>query len=852
MGFTNFYTRARSASALSVIRQKVAGINALSNDYAGLSQEELVQAFNALKSLSFEDRKIKAFAIVREACKRSLGMSQFDVQLIGGLVLLDGKVAEMATGEGKTLSIVAPAATIALDGKGVHVVTANSYLAERDAALMRPAYEYLGLTVAHIDDKQSIEQKQASYACDIVYGVGHEFGFDYLKDNSAKHPSLRTQRDLHAAIVDEVDSILIDEARVPLIISKRGHDYSAGFVMLDKAVSLLSADKHYNADLKEKNVSVTEDGYAFLEEELAKLGLIEPGCLYAPNNLMWVRRLHSAVKAHVLFKRDRDYVIEAGELVLVDVGSGRKMPGRRFDDGLHEALEAKEGLKILPGNLTVATVTYQNFFGLYSRIGGLTGTALTDAEEFADIYNMEVVVIPTNKPRKRVQLADTVFLTKAEKFHGAVAEVKEVSSKGQPVLVGCATIRDAEVLSSMLTNAGVIHNVLTAKHLEKEAHIIANAGVSGTVTVATNMAGRGTDIALGGEKPEKAHFEDDGSYEQAILAWRQDEQKVIELGGLHVLGTERNGIRRVDNQLAGRSGRQGNPGSVHFILSLEDELLKVFGRSGYLKVLRKGLRASGSALSGKQVSTMVSKAQQSFENLGFDARKQLMKFDGVLAEQRKIVYELRDSLFASGPDEMCENAIRGTVQSTCSQYLFEFCDPSEQVDELGKALESQFGLKLPLRDWADREELEADEIIERVVGAAKDLYLGQNLDTSYLSEVILTSIDDFWAEHLTVLDELKQAANLKAHSGKNPLYEFTKEGFQLFNEFVDSVNTLIAETLLNPSTRIAADAAAGEMAAAAAAFKLVADVYKDRWIHRNEACPCGSGSRYKRCHGKDV
>lgn len=852
MRFSNLYTRARSATTLASIRSEVSAINALKDEYTSLSKEELQAEFKKLRDVPASDRRVKAFAIVREACKRALGLSQFDVQLIGGLVLLGGKVAEMATGEGKTLTIVAPAATLALEGKGVHVVTANSYLAERDAKLMRPAYEYLGLSVAHISDKQNIPEKQAAYACDIVYGVGHEFGFDYLKDNSAKHPSQRTQRELYAAIVDEVDSILIDEARVPLIISKQGPDYSAGVIKLDKAVRLLSADKHYNADLKERNVSLTEEGYSFLEEELGKNGLVEQGTLYSPQNLMWVRRLHSAVKAHVLFKRDRDYVIEGGELVLVDTGSGRKMPGRRFDDGLHEALEAKEGLKILPGSMTVATVTYQNFFGLYPHIGGLTGTALTDAEEFVEIYNMEVVVVPTNRPRQRVHAPDTVYLTKADKFRGAVEEVKEVSAKGQPVLVGCATIRDAEVLSAMLSAAGVQHNVLTAKHLEREAHIIANAGVSGTVTVATNMAGRGTDIALGGEKPEKVDFENEADYERAYAAWKAEEARVIELGGLHVLGTERNGIRRVDNQLAGRSGRQGNPGSVHFVLSLEDELLKVFGQSGSLKLLRKGLSASGSALSGKQVSKMVTSAQQKYENQGFDARKQLMKFDGVLAEQRKIVYGIRDELFATGPDEICESSIANAVQAVCSRHLYEFCDPEEVVDELSKDLKTRFGLDLPLKDWAVEEELESEEIIERVLVAAKSHYLGQNLPAEYRSEIILTAVDDLWAEHLTVLDELKQAANLKAHSGKNPLYEFTKEGFQLFNEYVATVHESIADTLLNPLIRQQAVEDQEAKQAEIDAFKKVSAVYKERWIHRNEPCPCGSAQRYKHCHGKDI
>jgi len=852
MDISSIYTRARSARSLSKAHKTVAAVSQMEAQVQQLSDAELIQRFQALAARALKDRVVEGFALVREVSRRVLGLRQFDVQLIGGLTLMAGQLAEMRTGEGKTLTIAAPAAILALDGKGVHVVTANAYLAERDAELMRPLYEALGLSVAFVHDDQNTPDKKAAYDAHITYGVGHAFGFDYLRDNLARDRTEQVQRAFHAAIVDEIDSILIDEARVPLIISARAADVTEAVRAIDKAVAALQPVVHLEVNLKERQVTLTEAGYHAVEESLVQSGMLETtSSLYETRNLPLVRRIHSAAKAYGLFRRDRDYVIEGGELVLVDQGTGRKMHGRRFEDGLHEALEAKEGVEIQPGTMKRATITYQNFFGLYPLLGGLTGTALTEAEEFSEIYNLETVVIPTNRPIQRRMHLDVVYLTKSEKFKAAAQEVAQRQAKGQPVLVGCATIRDAEVMGRLLSDNGIAHEVLTAKYLEREAHIIGQAGRLGAVTVATNMAGRGTDILLGGEKPSRNDFADDTEFESAMSAWKQEREAVLAAGGLFVLGTERNGLRRVDNQLAGRSGRQGDPGEVQFFLSLEDELLRIFSKDGRLNVVRRMVEASGSALSGKHVAAMVTAAQKKVEGQGFDARRTLMKYDGVLADQRRAVYALREHLLDGGAVDHCRGVVTTAIEAWAGRWLDASMLPEQwDIGAAKKDLSDQFGLSLPLVGWVHKDELEREEMVTRIVEAAEAQFDAQQFDEAACRSVVFDVLNDMWTEHLTVLEELQNGVGLKQNTGLNPVYQYGKDAFALFQAFEQGMCVDITGRLLN-TTRKAEEAARDEAAAARHAGDAKVAIESElRWVRRNDPCPCGSGLRFRECHGK--
>lgn len=852
MNISTIYTRARSARSLGKAHKTVAAIGKMEPEVKALSDAELTERFQALATRPLKDRVVEGFALVREASRRVLGLRQFDVQLIGGLTLMAGQLAEMRTGEGKTLTIAAPAAVLALDGKGVHVVTANAYLAERDAELMRPLYEALGLSVSFVFDEQDMVDKKAAYASHITYGVGHAFGFDYLRDNLARDRSEQVQRAFHAAIVDEVDSILIDEARVPLIISARAADVSDAVRAIDRAVASLQSGVHLEVNLKEHQVTLTEAGYNAVEQSLVVSGLLDAaGSLYESRNLYLVRRIHSAAKAYGLFRRDRDYVIEGGELVLVDQGTGRKMPGRRFEDGLHEALEAKEGVPIQPGSVKRATITYQNFFGMYPTLGGLTGTALTEAEEFAEIYNLETVVIPTNRPIQRRMNDDVVYLTKGEKFRAAAQEIASRQAKGQPVLVGCATIRDAEVMGHLLNEKGIVHEVLTAKYLEREAHIIGQAGRLGAVTVATNMAGRGTDILLGGEKPARDDFSDDSAFDEAMSAWKQERESVLAAGGLFVLGTERNGLRRVDNQLAGRSGRQGDPGEVQFFLSLEDELLRVFGRDGRMALVRRMVEASGSALSGKHVAAMVTTAQQKVEGQGFDSRRNLMKYDRVLSDQRRAVYGLREHLLDGAALDHCRGVVATAIEAWAKRWLDGSMLP-EQWDIGGakKDLADQFGLSLPLVGWVHKDELEREEILERILEAAHTHFDSLNLEEAACRAVVFDVLNELWTEHLTVLEELQHNVGLKQNTGLNALYQYGRDAFALFQAFEQGLCVEITSRLLNTARQAEVAAREAVESARQAGDAKVAIESELRWVRRNDPCPCGSGKRFRECHGK--
>lgn len=851
MNFSAFYTRTKSALALKANWKTVAAIDAQESAVQALSDDELKAQFLALAKRPAKDRTVEGFALVREASRRVMGMRQFGVQLIGGLVLLQGKLAEMRTGEGKTLTVAAPAALLALDGKGVHVVTANSYLAHRDSELMRPLYEALGLSVGFVSDEQTGEEKKAAYAADVTYGVGHQFGFDYLRDNMVNAAELRVQRDLHAAIVDEIDSILIDEARVPLIISAKAADVTPVVLAIDKAIKRLTPSEDFEVNIKDQQVLLTEQGYSKVEHSLASQGLLESETdLYALKNLYIVRRVHSAAKAYALFRKDRDYVIEGGELVLVDQGTGRKMPGRRFEDGLHEALEAKEGLRIQSGTLTRATITYQSFFALYNTLSGLTGTAATDAEEFAEIYHLETVVVPTNRPILRDQLDDVVFLTKSEKFAAVVEEVAKRQQSGQPVLLGCATIRDAEVVSQMLQAKGIVHEALTAKHFEREALIIAQAGRKGAVTVATNMAGRGTDISLGGEKPARAHFADDAAFERALAEWTAEKDSVLAAGGLFVLGTERNGLRRVDNQLAGRSGRQGDPGQVQFFMSLEDNLLRAFGVNKSMGLVRNLVSAAGGALSGKQVSALVTSAQQRYEGQGFDARRELMKYDAAMSAQRNAVYSLRNDLIAGGAKAHCRGAVQSAVETFAEQWMDANMLPEQwDVAALKGELMSTFGINAPVLSWVHKEALTRDEAVDKLKELADKQFESLEYGEDACRQVVFNLLDEMWAEHLTALDEVRQAVSLKASTGLNPLFQFSKDAYELFKSFEKGLSYELGAFLLNVKKQQDAQAVKAEKEQALQGNAKVSIEQEKRWVRRNDPCPCGSGKRYKDCHG---
>lgn len=854
MSFLEFYAKSRSAQLLGRIRKQVGQVGTHEAWALSLSDADLTAAFQGLDPKLPPDAVVKGLALVREASRRALGLRPHDVQLLGGLVLLRNMLAEMQTGEGKTLTIVAPCALHALARKGVHVVTANSYLAQRDAELMRPAYERLGLTVAALRPQMTNEERQAAYACDVTYGVGSDFGFDYLKDNLVKNEGHKVQtRGLYVAIVDEVDSILIDEARVPLIISDKAHNVAEVVEVLDACVRGLHEGEHYHVDLKERQANLTDAGYNLVEAALVAAGAMPTAqALYSAQNLHWVRRLHSAVRAYALFKRNRDYVVDAGEIVLVDTGTGRKMPGRRLDDGLHEALEAREGLRINEGTLTRATVTYQNFFGLYQRLSGLTGTAITEAEEFAEVYNLETVQVPTHKPCLRHWNEDLVFMNKRQKFSAVVDETRRRHATGQPVLLGCSTIRDADVLSRLLDQAGIAHETLTARNVEREAAIVAQAGRKGAVTVATNMAGRGTDIHLGGEKPMRTAYETEAAFDEALQAWKFAREEVVSLGGLVVIGTERNGIRRVDNQLAGRSARQGDPGAVQFFMSLEDELLGVFGQSKQLALVRKALDAAGGALGGKLVAGLVTQAQKNVESAGYSARKQLLQFDKVLSDQRLAVYKLRDELLKDGyAKEYLQASARHALRVWAKEHMPQDSLPDTwPLQEMRQQLQDEFGLTPPLLKWVSVQELDAAAVTQALFDWAETpLAEAMPATDEEARDIALEAVDEMWVEHIQALDELRNNVGLKTKTGFNPLFQFGKDAYALFQGFDEAISMTLAHYLFKEHVRAERAQKKEEKVQAQSGHQKVALALEKRWVHRNEACPCGSGKRFKDCHG---
>jgi preprotein translocase subunit SecA len=813
----------------------------------------------------------EAFAVVREASKRVLGMRHFDVQLIGGVVLHEGKIAEMKTGEGKTLVATLPVYLNALDGKGVHVVTVNDYLAKRDSQWMGEIYRFLGLTVGVIVHELDDSQRKEAYACDVTYGTNNEFGFDYLRDNMKFDLADYVQRELNYSIVDEVDSILIDEARTPLIISGPSEESTDLYYRINEIIPRLKITEDYTIEEKTKTSALTEQGNEKVERMLGVSNL------YDPSNIELVHHVNQALKAHAMYKRDVDYVVKDGEVIIVDDFTGRLMPGRRWSDGLHQAIEAKEGVKIAAENQTLATITFQNYFRMFKKLAGMTGTADTEAAEFAKIYNLEVMVIPTNQPMVRVDHADQVYKTMREKYNAVVEDIIGCHERGQPVLVGTISIEKSEQISSLLKKRGVRHNVLNAKYHEKEAEIVAQAGRAGQVTIATNMAGRGTDILLGGNPKMLARQElisrdidpDEAGPEvlsAAIEKWKAttdtEHKAVVEAGGLHIIGTERHESRRIDNQLRGRSGRQGDPGSSRFYLSLEDDLLRIFGSDRIAGIMNKLGMEEGVPIEARMVSKAIENAQKKVEAHNFDIRKQLIEYDDVMNKQRTVIYEQRRQVL--GSDNLKEDVLE-MIEELSSDMVAAFCETEKRPDEwdhegLAEALEKQLGVELDvdaLKAQADIESLK-----ESLTMTLKDAYekKEQELGTEFIryleKRVILDMIDSRWKEHLLNMDHLKEGIGLRGYGQKDPLVEYKKEGFAMFMDMVGRIKSdtlerlfrvqvvrqeMVAQETRRRPQRLVMNRGEGD--------EPKKPVKAEKKVGRNDPCPCGSGKKYKKCHG---
>ena len=907
---------------LKRIRKIVNKINALEEGYEKLSDEEIRG-----KTTEFKERFDKgeslnsllpeAFAIVREGSKRVMGMRHFDVQMIGGIVLHEGNIAEMKTGEGKTLVATLPAYLNGLTGLGVHIVTVNDYLAERDANWMRPLYEFLGLSVGVVISGQSHEVKQAAYNSSISYGTNNEFGFDYLRDNMAFRMEDKLQKKLNFAIVDEVDSILIDEARTPLIISGAAEDSSQLYMAINSLIPRLekgagkpektgfTLDRdtdfvetgHFVIDEKTRQVELTESGHEYVEGMLSEQKLLEEGeSLYAAKNLGLLHHIHSALKAHYLFHKDVEYIVQGDKIVLIDEHTGRTMEGRRLSEGLHQAIEAKERLAIQSESQTLASTTFQNYFRLYTSLSGMTGTADTEAFEFKQIYNLDVVVIPSNKPLIRQDKNDLIYLSIEEKFEAIVKDIKEISAKGAPVLVGTASIDTSEILSNFLKKEKIVHEVLNAKFHEREAQIIAQAGRPGVVTIATNMAGRGTDIVLGGKWEHEIEALDNPTpeqIEQAKTAWHQRHQQVLDAGGLHIIGTERHESRRIDNQLRGRSGRQGDPGYSRFYLSLEDNLMRIFASERVKNFMKALGMERGEAIEHGMVSKSIEKAQRKVEGRNFDIRKQLLEYDNVANDQRTIVYRQRNELMAS--DDISE--LIGNMRVEVGNEIVSSHIPPQSIPEqwdiegLEQAIETQFGRKLPVQQWLDEDErLFEESLREKIIADLNDDYarksalVGEKMRLLE-KQIVLQILDNLWKEHLAAMDQLRQGIFLRGYAGKNPKQEYKREAFELFQQLLSNLQHEVIRFLSHVKIRtteeidaiekqreeerarekmmfqhaeaasIAQESAAsapsnsGQSAGSTGEYN-TPFVREGLKVGRNDPCYCGSGKKLKQCHGK--
>ncbi len=898
----------RNERLLKQYRKTVVVINALEP-----AMEKLTDAELRAKTDEFKDRHAKgetlaqllpeAFAVVREGSKRSLGMRHFDVQLIGGMVLNDGKIAEARTGEGKTLVATLPSYLNALSGKGVHLVTVNDYLAQRDSEWMGRLHNFLGLTVGCNVSQMPHDAKQIAFKADITYGTNNEFGFDYLRDNMVTNKNERVMRGLNFCIVDEVDSILIDEARTPLIISGQAEDSAAMYVKINALVPYLTAQEKedtpgdYLVDLKQHTVLLSEAGHENAEALMVKNGLMPEGAsLYDPANIMLIHHLYAAVRAHALYHRDQQYVVQNGEVVIVDEFTGRMMPGRRWSEGLHQAVEAKEGVKIQHESQTLASITFQNYFRLYGRLSGMTGTADTEAFEFQSIYNLETVIIPTNKPMTRKDTNDLVYISAKEKHNAIVIDVKDCFERGQPVLLGTTSIENSELLSELLSKEKLPHEVLNAKQHAREATIVAQAGKPKQITIATNMAGRGTDIVLGGNPdPEVQIVKADESLSEAQKELRINEintnwdllhKTVVAAGGLHIVGSERHESRRIDNQLRGRAGRQGDPGSSRFFLSFEDPLLKIFAGDRLKAIMARLKIPEGEAIEAGMVSRSIENAQRKVEARNFDMRKQLLEYDDVANDQRKVIYQQRNELLDA--DDISDTIVGmrgGVLEGVVNQFV-----PPESVEEqwdipaLTTTLAADFNIQAPIDEWMKtEEEIDGGKIAARVISQANIDYSAKFKDVDaallhqYERSVMLQSIDSHWREHLASLDYLRQGIHLRGYAQKQPKQEYKREAFELFSNMLDGIKREVTQLLIQVQVRTADEVAAAEKVAEEAASRAAQNVQYhhadydealadndkapeqqaaqpyvrgDVKVGRNDPCWCGSGKKFKQCHGK--
>ncbi|AZF23095.1 preprotein translocase subunit SecA [Pseudomonas sp. R3-52-08] len=882
-------------------------VNAFEEQMVALSDEQLrakTEEFKAriAKGETLDKLLPEAFAVAREAGKRVMGMRHFDVQLIGGMTLHEGMIAEMRTGEGKTLVATLGVYLNALSGKGVHVVTVNDYLARRDANWMRPLYEFLGLTVGVVTPFQPPEEKRAAYACDITYGTNNEFGFDYLRDNMAFSMDEKFQRELNFAVIDEVDSILIDEARTPLIISGQAEDSSRLYTEINKLIprleqhieeveGVVTKDGHFTIDEKTRQVELNEAGHQFVEEMLTQIGeLAEGESLYSAHNLGLLTHVYAGLRAHKLFHRNVEYIVQDGQVVLVDEHTGRTMPGRRLSEGLHQAIEAKEMLNIQAESQTLASTTFQNYFRLYNKLSGMTGTADTEAFEFHQIYGLSVVVIPPNKPLARKDYNDLVFLTAEEKYAAIINDIKDGLAKGRPILVGTATIETSEHVSSLLNKEGIEHKVLNAKFHEKEAEIIAQAGRPGALTIATNMAGRGTDILLGGNWEVEVASLDNPTPEQIAQIkadWQKRHQAVLESGGLQVIASERHESRRIDNQLRGRAGRQGDAGSSRFYLSLEDSLMRIFA-SDRVKNFMKALgMQSGEAIEHRMVTNAIEKAQRKVEGRNFDIRKQLLEFDDVNNEQRKVIYHMRNTLLAADNiGETIADFRQDVLNATVSAHIPPQSLPEQwDVAGLEAALKSDFGVDLPVQQWLDEDDhLYEETLREKLMAELLAAYNEKEEQASaealrtFEKQIVLRVLDDLWKDHLSTMDHLRHGIHLRGYAQKNPKQEYKRESFTLFSELLDSIKRDSIRVLSHVQVRredpIEEEARLRQEAEALAArMQFQHDeapgleapevlgeevdvalaqtpVRNDQKLGRNELCYCGSGKKFKHCHGQ--
>ncbi|KES10905.1 Preprotein translocase subunit SecA (ATPase, RNA helicase) [Snodgrassella alvi SCGC AB-598-O11] len=876
----------RNDRLLKQYRKEVSRINALEPQIQALSDTELQAKTAEFKQRLADGEKldsllVEAFAVCREASLRVLGMRHFDVQLIGGMVLHYGKIAEMRTGEGKTLVATTAVYLNALAGKGVHVVTVNDYLAARDAGIMRPLYEFLGMSVGIIISNMDHADKKAAYMADITYGTNNEYGFDYLRDNMVSDLSEKVQRDLSFAVVDEVDSILIDEARTPLIISGQADDNVTLYQVMNQIPPQLIAQKSeegagdYWVDEKARQVVLSDQGHEHAEQILTKMGLLQEGdSLYSTTNIMLMHHLMAALRAYTLYQRDQHYVVQDGEVVIVDEFTGRLMAGRRWSDGLHQAVEAKEGVEINKENQTLASITFQNFFRLYDKLAGMTGTADTEAFEFQSIYGLETVIIPTNRPMVRKDLNDQIYRSIEEKYEAVVADIKERHGKGQPILVGTTSIENSELISGLLNKEHLQHNVLNAKEHAREADIIAQAGRPGMITVATNMAGRGTDIVLGGNiKPQiDAINADDSLTEEAKKSeidklqqqWQIDHDAVIAAGGLHIIGTERHESRRIDNQLRGRAGRQGDAGSSRFYLSFEDPLLRLFALDRATAILNRLAPERGVAIEAGMLTRQIEGAQRKVENRNFDMRKQVLEYDDVANDQRKVIYHQRADILASNDidglmQEMRHDAIVDTVDSFIPPNSME-----EQWDISGleNKLAADYNIDVSISDWLKEDNsLDNESICERLLDIVEKDYAHKvelvGIDTmrKFERDIMLQIIDSRWREHLADMDYLRQGIHLRGYAQKNPKQEYKREAFEMFQAMWSNIRHTVASMLISVRFQTVSEEEQHEVFAADKVaededFSPEALEARGLIVRRNDPCPCGSGLKYKLCHGR--